>query len=160
MDINLAINSLCYKTAKPDNKERRKGDRMEKEPLENDKRTEKRKILEELRKAKVKKQRIIGIIVAGIIVTSIVTGMWYWERGEESEDFTFAYQDRVADAASIIAVEKGFFKDEGLNIKTMRFSSGPACTEALIYGNAEFFMIIASTIFSTLLKIYFTLSFN
>lgn len=111
---------------------------MKKEPLENVSRAEKRKILEELRKVKVKKQRIIGIIVAGIIVTSIVVGMWYWERGEESEDFTFAYQDRVADAASIIAVEKGFFEDEGLSVKTMRFSSGPACTEALVYGNAEF----------------------
>jgi len=111
---------------------------MEKEPLENDKRAEKRKMLEELRKEKVKKQRIIGIIFAGIIVTSIVTGIWYWERSEVREDFTFAYQDRVADAASIIAVENGFFEDEGLNVKTMRFSSGPACTEALIYGNAEF----------------------
>ena len=51
---------------------------------------------------------------------------------------TFAYQDRVADAASIIAVEKGFFSAEGLQVKPLVFSSGPACTEALTDGNAHF----------------------
>jgi ABC-type nitrate/sulfonate/bicarbonate transport system substrate-binding protein len=48
----------------------------------------------------------------------------------------FAYQDRVADAASIIAVNKGLFKSEGLNVEGRRFTSGPSCAEALIYGNA------------------------
>lgn len=49
----------------------------------------------------------------------------------------FAYQDRVADAASVIAVEKGFFQREGLTVKPLMFSSGPACTEALISGSAD-----------------------
>ncbi len=49
----------------------------------------------------------------------------------------FAYQDRVADAASIIAVEKGFFAEEGLAVKTFVFSSGPACSEALVTGSAD-----------------------
>ncbi|MGD2271589.1 MAG: ABC transporter substrate-binding protein [Desulfobacterales bacterium] len=48
----------------------------------------------------------------------------------------FAYQDRVADAASIIAVNKGLFKREGLNVAGRMFTSGPSCAEALIYGNA------------------------
>ncbi len=48
-----------------------------------------------------------------------------------------AYQDRVADAASIIAVEKGLFAEEGLAVKTFVFSSGPACSEALITGSAD-----------------------
>ncbi len=49
----------------------------------------------------------------------------------------FAYQDRIADAASIIAVEKGFFAKEGLAVKTFVFSSGPACSEALVTGSAD-----------------------
>ncbi len=49
----------------------------------------------------------------------------------------FAYQDRVADAASIIAVEKGFFAEEGLAVRTLVFSSGPACSEALLTASAD-----------------------
>jgi aliphatic sulfonates family ABC transporter substrate-binding protein len=49
----------------------------------------------------------------------------------------FAYQDRIADAASVIAVEKGFFAKEGLEVKPLMFSSGPACTEAVVLGSAE-----------------------
>jgi len=49
----------------------------------------------------------------------------------------FAYQDRVADAASIIAVARGFFRDEGLDVKPLVFSSGPACSETLLSGSAD-----------------------
>jgi sulfonate transport system substrate-binding protein len=49
----------------------------------------------------------------------------------------FAYQDRIADAMSVIAVEKGFFAKEGLQVKPMMFTSGPACTEAVVSGSAD-----------------------
>ncbi len=49
----------------------------------------------------------------------------------------FAYQDRVADAASMIAVEKGFFRDEGLEVEPLVFSNGPGCSEALLSGAAD-----------------------
>ncbi|UCC69143.1 MAG: ABC transporter substrate-binding protein [Armatimonadota bacterium] len=49
----------------------------------------------------------------------------------------FAYQDRIADAASIIAVEKQLFAEEGLAVKTFVFSSGPACSEALLTASAD-----------------------
>jgi sulfonate transport system substrate-binding protein len=49
----------------------------------------------------------------------------------------FAYQDRIADAVSVIAVEKGFFSKEGLKVKPMMFTSGPACTEAVNSGSAD-----------------------
>jgi sulfonate transport system substrate-binding protein len=49
----------------------------------------------------------------------------------------FAYQDRVADAVSMIAVEEGFFRDEGLDVKPFVFSSGPACSETLLSGSAD-----------------------
>lgn len=53
------------------------------------------------------------------------------------EPIRFAYQDRIADAASVIAVRKAFFADEGPTVKPLRFSSGPAAGEALYSGAAD-----------------------
>jgi aliphatic sulfonates family ABC transporter substrate-binding protein len=55
----------------------------------------------------------------------------------ERPQVRFAYQDRIADAVSVIAVEKGFFGREGLDVKPLMFTSGPACTEALVSGSAD-----------------------
>lgn len=49
----------------------------------------------------------------------------------------FAHQDRIADAASVIAVRKDFFAEEGLSVEPFRFSSGPASGEALYSGAAD-----------------------
>ncbi len=54
-----------------------------------------------------------------------------------SEPVSFAYQDRIADAASVVAVKKDLFSAEGLQMKPLRFSSGPACAEALYSGSAQ-----------------------
>ena len=54
------------------------------------------------------------------------------------KEFIYAYQDRVVDAVSIIAVEKVFFRQEGLSLIPRMFSSGPECMEALISGSAAF----------------------
>lgn len=49
----------------------------------------------------------------------------------------FAYQDRVVDAVPIVAVAKGYFRDEGLTVETSRFTNGPACSEALLSDAAD-----------------------
>jgi len=49
----------------------------------------------------------------------------------------FAYQDRIGDAACIIAIEQGYFVEEGVQIESFRFNSGPACAEALYSGSAD-----------------------
>ncbi len=49
----------------------------------------------------------------------------------------FVYQDRVGSALCIVAVEKGFFRQQGLAITPSRFTSGPACAEALYSGSAD-----------------------
>lgn len=49
----------------------------------------------------------------------------------------FAYQNRIGSAICILAVEKNFFAEEDLPIKTYRFDSGPACAEALFTGSAD-----------------------
>jgi len=56
---------------------------------------------------------------------------------KNSQTLRFAYQNRIGCAIPIIAVEKSFFKEEGLAIKALRFSSGPECAEALYTGSAD-----------------------
>ncbi len=56
---------------------------------------------------------------------------------EPSTEIRFAFQNRVGSAIPIIAVEKGFFRQEGLNISPLRFNSGPECAEALYTGSAD-----------------------
>ena len=55
----------------------------------------------------------------------------------EKAQIRFAFQDRIGSVLPIIAVKKGFFADEGLAVKALRFSSGPACAEALYSGAAD-----------------------
>jgi len=88
-----------------------------------------------------KKRSLAAWMIVLLTVVLFAFGGLSCSRDEKSGEkvvVTFAYQDRVADAASIIAVKKGFFAAEGLDIRPMIFSSGPACTEALTYGDADF----------------------
>lgn len=48
-----------------------------------------------------------------------------------------AYQDRVGSVIPIIALHEGYFKEAGLDLTPLRFSSGPACSEALYSGAAD-----------------------
>lgn len=69
------------------------------------------------------------------VVLAVIAGCGEAER--TAEPIRFAYQDRVADAASILAIRRGFFAEEGLSVKPLRFTSGPACSEALYSGSAD-----------------------
>ncbi len=53
------------------------------------------------------------------------------------EPLRFAFQNRIGSVLPIIAVEQGFFADEGLEVTTQMFSNGPACAEALTSGAAD-----------------------
>jgi sulfonate transport system substrate-binding protein len=54
-----------------------------------------------------------------------------------AKPLVIAFQDRVVDAIVIVAVEKKFFEEEGVEIAPKRFTSGPATSEALIFGDAD-----------------------
>jgi sulfonate transport system substrate-binding protein len=58
-------------------------------------------------------------------------------NGHKGSTIRFAFQDRIGSVIPIIACRKGFFKEQGLKIKPLRFSSGPACSEALYSGAAD-----------------------
>ena len=80
------------------------------------------------------KAAILGIITVGGVAFVIVALPWP-KRGPHA--IRFAYQNRIGSAACIVAVEKGFFADEGLDVEPFRFNSGPACAEALYSGSAD-----------------------
>ncbi len=69
----------------------------------------------------------LGLLFGGLIA----------HTGSGGPAIRFSYQDRIVDALNIIAVRKGFFQQEGLRLKTMRFSSGTACSETLFTGAAD-----------------------
>jgi sulfonate transport system substrate-binding protein len=55
----------------------------------------------------------------------------------DSLSLRFAFQDRIGSVIPIVAVKKGFFEEQQLDIKPLRFNSGPACAEALYSGAAD-----------------------
>lgn len=54
-----------------------------------------------------------------------------------AEPLRFAYQNRIGDALSIVAVNKNLFSAEGLTVKPLLFNNGPACSEALYTGAVD-----------------------
>lgn len=90
----------------------------------------------------MKHRPLLSVVLLGGLAALLALACGCGEREPRSADVTgaavrFAYQDRIADAASIIAVEKDFFAEEGLVVKTLVFSSGPACSEALLTASAD-----------------------
>ncbi len=76
---------------------------------------------------------------AGVLIL-ILIGMIACQQNKKissPEPIRFAYQNRIGSAIPIIAIEKKLFKKEGLWIEPFRFSSGPACAEALVTGSAD-----------------------
>lgn len=54
-----------------------------------------------------------------------------------AEPLSFAYQNRIGDALSIIAVNKNMFAAEGVLVKALLFNNGPGCSEALFTGAVD-----------------------
>ncbi len=55
----------------------------------------------------------------------------------ENLKLRFAYQDRIGSVIPAVAVRQGFLAQEGLDVATLQFNSGPACSEALYSGAAD-----------------------
>ena len=78
----------------------------------------------------------VNCVLPGLFLSLFILSTLFQGCKSSPPSLIFAYQDRIADALSIIAVEKEFFKDQGLIVEAKRFHSGPECTESLIYGDA------------------------
>lgn len=72
---------------------------------------------------------------------------------QATEPLRFAYQDRIGDALSIIAVKKNLFAAEGLQVKPLLFNNGPACSEALFTGAVDVATMGDTTAVSAVAKV-------
>ena len=72
-----------------------------------------------------------------LVVAGALSQLAYGAIAQSADEIRFAYQDRIGSVLPIIAVNKGYFADQGLIIKPLRFNSGPACAEALYSGAAD-----------------------
>ncbi len=70
------------------------------------------------------------------LAISFILSVFSYTQASAAE-IRFAFQDRIGSVIPIVAVANGYFKDEGLNVKPLTFSSGPACAEALYSGAAD-----------------------
>lgn len=83
-------------------------------------------------------RRPFPVVIAALVVT-VSAAVVLTRSGDAEVDgaLRFAYQNRVGSGLCIIAVENGYFQAEGLQLRTFRFNSGPACAEALYSGSAD-----------------------
>jgi aliphatic sulfonates family ABC transporter substrate-binding protein len=72
-----------------------------------------------------------------LLIASLIISCDQNEGVKPTKPIRFAFQNRIGSAIPMVALEKGFFKQQGLVIKPLRFSSGPSCAEALYSGSAD-----------------------
>jgi ABC-type nitrate/sulfonate/bicarbonate transport system substrate-binding protein len=78
----------------------------------------------------MKLSRILGVALVLVIFC-------FSAAATAAEPLRFAYQNRIGDALSIIAVNKKLFNVEGVQVKPLLFNNGPACSEALFTGAVD-----------------------
>jgi len=81
--------------------------------------------------------RIVRTFLAVVVCLLTALGTTPPTAAEQPPVVRFAYQDRIGSVLPILAVRNGVFSAEGLTIEPLRFSSGPACAEALYSGAAD-----------------------
>lgn len=84
---------------------------------------------------KVKKTDFV--VLASIVLIALLTMPGEAYSTDDRAVVRFAFQDRIGSVIPIVSDRKGFFKEQGLKLIPLRFSSGPACSEALYSGAAD-----------------------
>ena len=82
-------------------------------------------------------RRIGRALLAAAVAAAAIAAAALLLRPGRPRPVRLAYQNRIGDAVCIVAVEKGFFRDEALDVQAFRFSNGPACAEAMYAGAAD-----------------------
>jgi len=88
----------------------------------------------------VSKRKTLSIVLVVVIIAAALVGYWYWTYAREKpKPYNLRYGHMgVADSAPIyVAVEKGFFAEEGLNVTLTRFTGGPQIIEAAVAGSID-----------------------
>lgn len=85
-----------------------------------------------------RRQGIIVLSVAAILVLVSVTGVLMMGRpSSEPMDLRITYSNKVDYEPFIVAVEKGYFRDEGVNVTPFIVAGGIESAEAMITGSAD-----------------------
>jgi NitT/TauT family transport system substrate-binding protein len=88
---------------------------------------------------KLKKRKALSATLIIIVIVALF-GYWYWTyMREKPSPYNLRYGHMgIADNAPIfVAVEKGFFAEEGLNITLVQFTGGPQIIEAVVGGSID-----------------------
>ena len=81
------------------------------------------------------RQTPLAVMVIVAVCAAVLVTAYFGARRPTA--IRLAYQNRIASAIVIVAVEQRFFAHEGLVVQPLRFNSGPACSEALFSGSAD-----------------------
>lgn len=77
------------------------------------------------------------IIIGIVIVAVIAFGFWYAQKPKEIKTVKMSYLAATCDLVNFIAYEKGFYKDEGLNVELAKFDTSNQVSDALIAGRID-----------------------
>ncbi|QLH74660.1 MAG: ABC transporter substrate-binding protein [Methanomassiliicoccales archaeon] len=86
----------------------------------------------------MKKSYLIGMaIIALLVIGSVGTALLMWKDSSKKMDLVITYSNKINYEPFIVAVEKGYFEEENLNITTMVVTGGIQSAEAIMTGAAE-----------------------
>src|SRR6267143_1980231 len=83
---------------------------------------------------RISKKTLFGIV---LVVALAVAAMWYCSRRQRPSTFHVAFNTWVGYGPFYVAKEKGFFKDEGLDVDLQRIEGTGDRRAALIAGRVE-----------------------
>lgn len=88
-------------------------------------------ILQETEKnqGKPMSKRTIGLVVLSVFVVSVLLSLFACEKAPKPLAFSIALAEQPDNALNFIALEKGFFKEQGLDVSSQKFPSGKRALE-------------------------------
>ena len=93
--------------------------------------------------------RTVSLVLFGLLMV-LVAGTKQAAAAETT--ITYAIPNTVAAIPVYVAVEKGFWADEGLNVKTQMFSAGRLAVDALLSGSVEVMSVSETPLVLTMLQ--------
>lgn len=93
-------------------------------------------------KPKISSYTILGLVF--LIIVILLTGLYLWRSrapvsssNQTLENVRIANTDYAGTCAVLIAREKGYFKNEGLNVSLQSYTTGRAALDAVLKGQAD-----------------------
>lgn len=87
---------------------------------------------------RIKEKKLLIVIVLSAIIVASLIGYWYWSSTTKKPlNLRLGYMPIVDDANLFVALEQGFFKEEGLNVTLTQFVGGPQVVEAVAAGSID-----------------------